>query len=452
MGHGVPVSTKAIFRTALLVAAALVLAACGGGETSEGATGNQSQSTDPCSGPLPTDGFALDTVADIPTFGDDGSTSTLGADEAEAILDELLDPELSMCSLEVSSGVQEAIDAVRAAAARGDESEVRRLLEQLIRVEIQAAATPIKSLRNFYAPEDRQKARDAAAAAAEAQAQGHNDLAEEAMDQAREHYTNYAATAISATDDVRALLTIAAEAQLFGLDDVASDAIEKAIEILEMELEEITGRYDPCTANAAEFRELAIATARVQLIGGDSSEGDELISRTIEIQIQRANGETVPECDAVWSLVMTMDVESDAGDVAFVWDGFFSITEGKIEGDGVGTVLGTGECQVNDATVQVFDVTGTFSFTVTGTQTVSGNEERLNLRVKSTEAEVQLDAGDSACAVLVDIVRVFLGSVPTFPELYRPGGIDVQVIDGVGSAEVTFEPYLLEVSVTNLGE
>ncbi len=462
MGREVPVSTRAMFRTAMLVAAALVLVACGGDgtsqstedstESSSAATGVQSQSMDPCSSPLPTDGFDVGAAAGIPTLDADGNASTLGSEEAAAILDELIVPEDSMCALEVSPGVQEAINAVRAAAGQGDRTEVRRLLEQLIR-DVQAAASPIKSLRYSYAPEDRQKTRDAVAAAAEAQAQGEDDLADEAMDQARDHYTNYAETAIAETDDVKALLTIAAEAQLLGLDDIASDAIEKATEILEKELEEIAGRYDPCAPTREEFRELATATARVQLIGGDSTDGDLLINETIDITIRRANDEPVPECDAErWSLAMTMEVDTGEGDVTFLWDGIFTVTDGEIDGDGIGTLLGSGECVVNDVTEEVFDVTGTFTFMVTGTQVLTGTEERLTLRVNSTEAEVQLDAEGSTCAGLAEIARAFLGSVPTFPALYYPEGFDIQVADGRGTSDVNIEPYLLDVTVARLGE
>jgi len=458
MRRGSSPSTKVILRTATILAAALVLNACGGDGTPKGAEGStrpstdlQGQSMDPCSGPLPTEHFDLDAAAEIPTLGADGQASTLGPEEAAIILGELTASADSMCALEVSPRIQEAIEAVRAAAAQGDRDEVRRLLEQLIRVDLQAAGSPIKSFRNSYAPEDRQKSRDASAAAAEAQAQGESDLAEEASEQARQHYTNYATTAIPATDDVGALLTIAAEAQLLGLDDVAFDAIEKATEILEMELEEVAARYNPCRPTREEFRELATATARVQLIGGDASEGEILISETIDISIRRANGETVPECDALWSLAMTLDVESDTGDIAFLWDGVFSVTEGEIDGDGVGTLLGTGGCVVNGTTQQVFDVTGAFTFTMTGTFTGTDDDGQLNLRVESTEADVELDAEGSACEVIVDIVRVFLATVPTLPSLYHPEGLNIEVTDGVGASNVPVEPYNLEITVAQLG-
>ncbi len=462
MGRKAPVSTRTMFRfVAMSAAAALVAVACGGGGTegavdptgvSPSSTGIQTpsrDSADPCSAPLPTDGFALGTAADIPTVGPDGSISTLGSEEAAAILDQLILEDDSMCALDVSPGVQAAIDAVRAAAAQGDRSEVRRLLEQLIRVDLQAAASPIKSLRYSYAPEDRQKSRDSIAAAAEAQAQGENDLGDEAMEQAREHYTNYAETAIPATDDVKALLTIAAEAQLLGLDDIAFDAMEKAKDILEMELEAVADRYEPCTADREEFRELALATAHVQLIGGDSSSGDVLITKSINISIDRANGVPVPECEGqVWSLAMTLDV----AEVTFLWDGVFSVSGGEIAGDGIGTLLGSGECVEQGVTIDVFEVTGMFTFGVTGTQTLRDGAEWLTLRVDATEADVELGAEDPRCVAFGELARSFFSLVPPLPGQYYPQGFEIQVADGIGFTDLAMDPYILEVDVALLDE
>lgn len=485
LGRDASGSTRTVLRsrTAKMVAvAALVIAACGGGGTQEStgdptepspaATGIESRLADPCSGPLPTDRFSLETAAAIPTVGDDGSVSTLGSDGAATILDQLIVSDRSVCALEVSPSVQEVINAVRAASAQGDRSEVRRLLEQLIRVDLAAEASPIGSvlgqriridLRAAVSPlgsvlsigpsQDLQKVRDNLAAAAEAYAQGEDELGDEAMDRAREGFTEYAEGAILATEDVVALLTIAAQAQLLGLDGIAEEAIDKARDLLEKELEAVTDRYEPCTSTPAETRELLVATARVQLIGGDSSEGDSLISASLDIYQRRANDEPVPECGSAWSLAMTLVVAGDSGDViTFLWDGVFTVSDGEIDGEGIGTVLGSGQCRVNGSALPVREVTGMFTFEVTGTQVLRDGTEWLTLRVDATEAGIEFSYEDPECALLWDMNRVFLGLVPTFPAQSYPRGFDIQVTDEIGFVELAIEPYILEVEVTQLGE
>lgn len=444
--------------SAMLVAAALVVVACGGADTPESATAStaalpattsvQTDSSDPCSGPLPTDGFAIETAADIPTIGPDGKASTLGVDGAAAILDELLEADGPMCALEVSPGVQAAIGAVRAAALQGDRSEVRRLLEQLIRVDLQAVAPPIKSLRSSFAAGDLQKARDAMAASREAGSQGEDDLAHEAWEQAGEHFTNYANTAIPATDDPEALVSIAKEAGILGLTNVSFEALEKAKEIYEMRLEEVADRYDPCTANRDQFQELARATALVDLIGGDPSSGRVLIRKSIEISEARANGEEHPDCeDPHWVLTMTMHMDTGQGVVTYSWDGDFVVSDGTIDGAGTGSLLGTAECHINGSLVESSDVGGTFTFKVTGTQTATSSGEELVLRVDGENAEVELAPADPTCAGIAEIGRDFLGQVPTFPKLYFPEGFSIQVAGGLAFSEVAMEPYTLQVHV-----
>lgn len=444
--------------SAMLVVAALVVAACGGDDTPEGATGSttalpattsvQTGSSDPCSGPLPTDFFAIEAAADIPTIGSDGGASTLGIDGVTAILDELFEADGPMCALEVSPGVQAAIEAIRAAASQGDRPEVRRLLEQLIRVDLQAVATPIKSLRSSFAAGDLQKARDAMAASKEAGRQGEDDLAVEAFEQGGKHFTNYAETAIPATDDPEALVFIAKEALIFNLTGVYSEAIEKAREIYELRLEEVADRYDPCTANRDEFQELVRATMHVKVHDGDSSSGDVLISKSIDISIVRANGDEHPDCeDPHWVLTMTVHMDTGQGAVTFSWDGDFVVTEGAIDGAGTGTLLGTAECYVNGSLVESSDVGGTFTFTVTGTQTATGSDQELVLLVEAENAQVELAPNDPNCAGIAELGRNVLSQVPTFPALYYPGGFTIQVTNGLAFSEVPMEPYTLQVHV-----
>ena len=94
MRRGSSPSTGAILRIATILAAALVLSACGGDDAPKGAedstrTSCDVQSMDPCSGPLPTDRFDFDAAAAIPTLGADGQDSTLGPEEAAVIVGEL---------------------------------------------------------------------------------------------------------------------------------------------------------------------------------------------------------------------------------------------------------------------------------------------------------------------------------------------------------------------------
>jgi len=451
-----PMRVKSI--SAMLVVAALVVAACGGADTPESATAStaaltattsvQTGSNDPCSDPLPTDLFAIEAAADIPTIGSDGEASTLGVDGVAAILDELFEGDSSMCALEVSPGVQAAIEAVRAAASQGDRSEVRRLLEQLIRVDLQAAAPPIKSLRGFFAAGDLQKARDALAVSQEASSQGEDDLAVEAFEQGGKHFTNYAETAIPATDDPEALLFIAKEAQIFNLDGVSFEATEKAKKIYELRLEEVADRYDPCTANRDEFQELVRATIPVRALGGDSSSGDVLISKSIDISVVRARGEEHPDCeDPHWVLTMTMNMDTGEGVVTFSWDGDFVVSDGTIDGEGTGTLLGTAECYINGSLVEASPVGGTFTFKVTGTQTATSSGENLVLRVAGENAEVELAPADPTCAGIAEIGRNVLSQIPTLPPLYYPEGISIEVAGGLAFKEVPMEPYSLQVHV-----
>jgi len=444
--------------SAMLVVAALGFAACGGGDTPQNAGGSatalpattsvQAGSNDPCSGSLPTDLFAVEAAADIPTIDSDGEASTLGVDGVAAILDELFGGDGSMCALEVSPGVQAAIEAIRAAASQGDRSEVRRLLEQLIRVDLQAVASPIKSLRSSFAAGDLQKARDALAASKEAGRQGEDDLAVEALEQGGKHFTNYAETAIPATDDPEALVFIAKEALIFNLDGVYSEAIEKAKKIYELRLKEVADRYDPCTANRDEFQELVRATIPVKALGGDSSSGDVLITKSINISIARANGEEHPDCeDPHWVLTMTMHMDTGEGVVTFSWDGDFVVSEGVIDGEGTGTLLGTAECYINGSLVEASPVGGTFTFKVTGTQTATSAGESLVLLVDGENAGVELTPADPTCAGIAEIGRNVLSQIPTLPLLYYPEGFSIEVTGGLAFKEVPMEPYTLQVHV-----
>ena len=102
--------------------------------------------------------------------------------------------------------------------------------------------------------------------------------------------------------------------------------------------------------------------------------------------------------------------------------------------------------------LEVFDVTGTFMFEVTGTRSLRDETESLNLRVKSAEADVQLGTENPRCGGLAEIAGTFLSLVPTFPAQYYPQGFNIQVANGIGSSSLAVEPYLLVVEVAQLGE
>ena len=440
----------------MVAVAVMVLGACGGGDTPGDSTdalpatgGQETRPTDLCSVPLPTDQLALEAAAGTPAIGDDGSASTLGPDGVATILDQVMVSGVSVCALDVSPHVQAVIDEVRAASARGDRAEVRSLLEQLIRVDLLAAAPPVKSFRGTGAS-SLQKVRDDIAAAAEAYHQGEDDLGDEAMDRAREHFTSYARDAIPGTEDVGVLLTIAAEAQLLGLDEIADDAMDKARDIVERELEAIANRYEPCTATLEETNELVAATALVQMHGGDSESGDALIRRYLEFIVDRANGRPVPECEGYWAFAMTTDIE----DVTFLWDGVFTVRDGRIEGSGDGTLLGSGRCVVTglgiDYTGPRAEVTGTFTFDLAGTTSEEEGAEFFSLLIDSSEAEIEFIFEDPVCGGWVDILRDFLSQVPTFPS-FVPNA-EVQVSDGYGTADLAIDPYIFEMEVTQLGD
>lgn len=156
---------------------------------------------------------------------------------------------------------------------------------------------------------------------------------------------------------------------------------------------------------------------------------------------------TVRAPGQLWSLAMTLDVE----EVTFLWDGVFSVSGGKIEGDGIGTLLGSGECVENGVTVEVVEVTGMFTFEVSGTQALRDGAEWLTLRVDATEAGVQLGSEDPRCVGFAEIAGTFLSLVPTFPAQYYPQGFDIQVTDGIGFSDLAMDPYILEVDVARLG-
>ncbi len=157
---------------------------------------------------------------------------------------------------------------------------------------------------------------------------------------------------------------------------------------------------------------------------------------------------TVGPPGQVWSLAMTLDV----AEVTFLWDGVFSVSGGKIAGDGIGTLLGSGECVEQGVTIDVFEVTGMFTFEVTGTQALRDGAEWLTLRVDATEANVELGAEDPRCVAFGEIARSFFSLVPPLPGQYYPQGFDIQVADGNGFTDLAMEPYILEVTVTRLDE
>ncbi|MCH7670439.1 MAG: hypothetical protein IIC71_14750 [Acidobacteria bacterium] len=162
------------------------------------------------------------------------------------------------------------------------------------------------------------------------------------------------------------------------------------------------------------------------------------------------------QVDSTWSLAMTLDMMTDPGEVIrFLWDGVFTVdADGEVDGEGIGTILGSGKCVENDVTLEVIEVTGTFTFEVTGTRTLRDGAEWLTLRVDATEADVQWRAQVPRCVAFAEsFPTAFFSAVPTFPAQWYPQGFDIQVADGVGFADLTMDPmFVLEVDVTQLSE
>jgi len=152
-----------------------------------------------------------------------------------------------------------------------------------------------------------------------------------------------------------------------------------------------------------------------------------------------------------WALTMTMDIE----DVTFLWDGLFSPGQGLFDGDGIGTIIGEGRCEVTSSagsyTGPIAQVGGTFTFTIEAEHDSDDDGEWFTIEVTSSEAEVDISYEDPACGGFTDIARGFFEIAPTFTNGIRRPGMVVQVTEGFGTIDVPFDPYVLEVEVRQLG-
>ena len=467
-----------------MAAVAFAVVACGGDSESEpiptDGTGPAAASTapvtvsDPCAGPLPTSLFELDAAASIATLDAAGEAATLGADGAAAALAELVTFEDTICGLDVSPGVGQALDTIRTAADVGDRDEVRRLLEELIRVDLQAVAPGVSFFRGGGGGGFPQAVRDKMGAAAAAYAQGEDDLGDEAMEEAIEEFAEYAEAAIesgtdgksllaiaaqaqllglddlaqeamdkattvfegdlgealAAADDIKTLLAIAAQAQLLGLDDLAQEAIDKAAEIAEREMEAVAAGYEPCTAGVEETNALAAATAWVQVLGGDSSSGDVLLAEHIDIAVRRANGEAIPECEAMafvaespvpgWDGLITVEAHTCNG---LIWEGTLAVQATLDAGGGLLAMVGSGTMSaIIDPDADTGTGPITFSRTVTmdtgaGVGTHTGDATgtftlTVDRNARAVSADVLLDESTATIVVSVDDRTVTLPTMP----------------------------------------
>lgn len=201
----------------------------------------------------------------------------------------------------------------------------------------------------------------------------------------------------------------------------------------------ITGPTDGFTSNNGELGTLYTS----------DKPGVEHLFPDVRYSTFRADPEGEIRVGEFWTFAMTVDVE----DVTFLWDGVFAVGGGLIEGSGLGTVLGSGRCQITGSgtnyTGPLAEVSGTFTFDLAGTTGMDEDAEFFELLIDSELAELEFSYEDPNCGAFVDIAREFLKQVPTFPEFVP--NVVVYVSDGSGTADVAIDPYIFEVEVAGPG-
>ncbi|GBE20679.1 hypothetical protein BMS3Bbin01_00017 [bacterium BMS3Bbin01] len=154
---------------------------------------------------------------------------------------------------------------------------------------------------------------------------------------------------------------------------------------------------------------------------------------------------------STWAFAMTLNIE----DVTFLWDGVFSVDGGEIDGGGIGTIIGSGQCvwesSDGDYVGPVAQVTGSFTFDTFGTGTLEEDSGTMSLRVESSEAEAEISYEDPNCGALVDLLKDFLRTTPTITNAF-PREFQIEIVDGQGTLTIPQDPYALEIEVSRIGD
>ncbi len=275
-----------------------------------------------CSESLTIPGLDLGSASQIPTFEGD----PLDEPTARALVDDLIDPRLTFCGLDVSPQAEALIEAADAAFAAGDADEARRLLESLLD-DVEAWGPALyEGILAAGETADTQRVRDLFNAAGAAYRQGNDELGDDLADKARELAIDVATTAAQRSNEPQVLLTAAAQASLLGADDVAQTAIDKALAIVTTDLEALTNGdpnlgtppFDPCTATAEQAEEYTDAAGRVVILGGDDADAARDALEIVRTMYDRMHGyqEAADECG---NLVFT------AIDEVPGWDGLIEL-------------------------------------------------------------------------------------------------------------------------------
>ena len=261
-------------------------------------------------------GFNLDFVdlnaaAQTPTLNPDFSTGTLGLVGAETLVASFFTPEDTFCGAALPGETQEMLTQIDKLIEDGNVDEARQQLEDLLRDYPPQAGTngSLGVLASVVRILDKEQTyrfvKTFLISAARFQVLGMEDLANEALDEARDTFSEWAEAAIESTSDIKELLSIAAQYQLLGdMEGLDQDAIERAADLAEKKVLDLLRNFNPCEANQDQITEILQALAMSQALSGYDQGSTEIVLEALETVRKnnkaKAEGKSIPECEGAW--------------------------------------------------------------------------------------------------------------------------------------------------------
>ena len=384
----------------------------------------------------------LNAAAQTPSLNPDFSAGTLGLAGAEALVASFFSPADTFCGAELSAETQEKLEQIDQLIEVGNVPEARQQLENLLR-ELQTKTRTTKSahvLASLALQLNKEQTyhfvKTFLSSAARFQVLGLEELAQEAIDEAQDTFSDWAEVVLESSTDIKELLGIAAQYQLLGgLESLDQDAIEKAAELAEKKVLDLLSRFNPCEAKEIQIIEILQALAISQALGGGDQASTEMVLQSFEIARRnnkaKAEGESIPECEGAWVVELVgsysgFEVDFSVRSCDGVnWEGEHTHKGSMLGGVAIIDLAAMFNFAIPDAGASTTISSGVVTYDATGTWIVTTEDDSAVATISNNFSfGMELDRLDSSA--LVDIVSngavlTIEGQSVPVPQLFGPG-------------------------------